>query len=112
MASHALIDSFLEPTSEPDAPHDVAADVVAFRVSADRRVIQELYRRPNGLLGFRYFAWVAWRDAGAQVRSHGWFKVEPERALVADNAAVAQEIASEHAISKGLQLPPRWQVHA
>ncbi|MBV6415988.1 MAG: hypothetical protein CMLOHMNK_00515 [Steroidobacteraceae bacterium] len=112
MASHVLIDAFLQPTSEPETPHEVAGDVVAFRVSADRCVVQEVYRRPNKLLGFRYFAWVAWRDAGEQVRSHGWFKVEPEHALVADSTAVAQQAAAEHANSKGLQLPASWKAHA
>jgi hypothetical protein len=38
--------------------------------------------------------------------------VEPERALVADSAAVAKQVATEHAISKGLQLPASWQAHA
>jgi hypothetical protein len=106
MASHALFDAFLDPAVQPNQSHACAVDVVGCRASADGLVVQEIYRRPNALFGFRYLAWVAWRDAGSTPRSHSWHGVDPDQALVTDDYATACEVAERHAVTKGLRFSP------
>lgn len=93
MASHTLFDAFLEPAVAPNESHSCGADVVACRGSADGLVNQEIYRRANGLFGFRYVAWVAWRDAGSTPRDHSWRAIDADQALVTDDYATACQVA-------------------
>ena|SRR6185295_10379059 len=106
MSSHDLFDSFLNPASKPSESHTCAADVVACRASADGLIVQEIYRRPNSFLGFRYLAWVASRDAGNTPRSHAWREVSADEALLTDDNETARQVAEHHAISKRLNLLP------
>ena len=104
MASHVLIDLFLAPVEPPSESHVCADDVIACRASEDGLVVQEIYRRNDAFLGFRYFAWVAWRDAGNTPRSHSWYEVSPDQALVTDDYSTAVQCAESHATSKGISL--------
>lgn len=106
MSSQALFDSFLEPAIAPTEVHVCAADVVECRSSHDAMIVQEIYRRPNDTLGFRYIAWVAWRDAGDTPRSHSWHALDTDRALVTDVIDTVRAVADNHAASKGLNLAP------
>jgi len=106
MSSHTLFGDFLDPVVTPNELHACAADVLACRASADGLVIQEIYRRPNALLGFRYIAWVAWRDAGNTPQSHSWHEVSADEALVTDDEETARRVADHHAAAKGLRLLP------
>jgi len=104
MPSHALFDFVLDPVVAPQEAHVCAEDAVACRGSADGLVVQEIYRRPNALLGFRYVAWVGWRDAGNTPRSHSWHEVSSGQALVTDDYDAACQVAESDAIAKGLHL--------
>jgi hypothetical protein len=106
MSSHALFNPGLAPIETPSEAHVCESGVVACRVTADGFVAQELYRHPNGLFGFRYFAWVAWRDADDEVRSHTWHRMNPDEGLITDVYPTACEVAEHHAVSKGLKFPP------
>ena len=105
MSSHALFDSALAPVETPSEPHTCESDVVSCRSTRNGLVVQEVYRRANGLLGFRYVAWVAWRDAGNVPRSHAWQGISPDEALVTDEYPTVCEVAERHAVSKGLRFP-------
>ncbi len=104
MSPHALFDSYLAPVEMPSEPHACESDVVSYRSTENGLVVQEVYRRPNGFLVFRYFAWVAWRDAGNIARSHAWHGISPDEALVTDEYRTACEVAERHAASKGLRF--------
>ena len=106
MSSHALFDSGLAPVEMPRDAHVCEPDVVGCRSTVDGLVAQEVYRRPNGLFGFRYFAWVAWRDAADVVRSHTWHRISPDEGFVTDEYPTACEVAQHHAVSKRLEFPP------
>jgi hypothetical protein len=77
---------------------------MACRGTQDGSVVQEIYRRSSASIGFRYFAWVAWRNGGGHIENHGWYQIAPDQALVTDDYSSACEIADRHAKSKGLEL--------
>ena len=101
---HTLFDDLLIPSEAPDEPHECASDVAACRHSVDKQIFQELFRRLNGTLGFRYIEWVAWRDAGGNVVRNSWYTIDPDQNLIADAVHEAMLTAESHAASKGLTL--------
>lgn len=60
----SLIDSFLAPDIAADR-YTRSPDAVAYQISAEGSIAAEVFSRSDGTLGFRFMAWVAWRDAGA-----------------------------------------------
>jgi len=60
----SLVDDFLKPIIAPTSTFAVTSDLVAYKLSKDKLVSLQLFRRNNQTFGFRYIAWVAWRDAG------------------------------------------------
>ena len=105
--AHTLFDNFLAPECAPSSPYTPEEGTIAWRSALDGYIVLEVYRRPNQTYGFRYRAWVAWRDAGGAVNGHGWWRTEPE-VLVADKYASACTIAERHAASKSLRLESAW----
>jgi hypothetical protein len=71
MPMHTLFDSSLHPEQLPDCRYAPDADVVSVREASDIPVIAEVYKRAGGTFGFRFQAWVAWRDAGGDAAIHG-----------------------------------------
>jgi hypothetical protein len=69
----------------------------------------EVFRRGDASYGFRYQAWVAWRDAGGNARSHAWWQVQSDEGLFTDEYDTACTVAERHAASKGVQLEPAWR---
>src|SRR6185312_6811117 len=82
-----MIDASLLPVCDP-GPYTRGPGVVAWRYFNHGHYIQEVFRRAEGTYGFRYIAWVAWRDAGGEVREHGWYKLPGIEGLITDTEAV------------------------
>jgi len=102
----SLIDAFLQPETEPDFQHVPESDAECFARAVGEYLVLEVFRRQSGSFGFRYVAWVAWRDAGNEVRSHSWHAYEPPDSGVFDLQS-AREAAERFAHSNGLVLQ-RW----
>jgi len=106
--AHTLFDNFLAPECAPSSPYTPEEGTIAWRSALDGYIVLEVYRRPNQTYGFRYRAWVAWRDAGGALNGHSWRRTEPE-GLVTDEYETACRLAEEHAQSRGVELEPSWR---
>jgi hypothetical protein len=87
-----LVGAALDPV-EPAPPYAPAREVVLWRSFNDGRCVQEIFRRSEGIYGFRYVAWVAWRDAGGTVRNHAWHRLTGVDAVLTDSADSAAALA-------------------
>jgi hypothetical protein len=76
----SLLDPFWQPEIDPAQPAELPDDVVSFRAASNLHAGVELLRRSTGTFGFRYRAWVAWRDAGGAARRHSRHESNPTRA--------------------------------
>lgn len=103
----SLIDSFLATDIAADS-YAPSQDAVACQISADGLIAAEVFSRSDGTLGFRFVAWVAWRDAGGNARSHAWEAIHPNHGLVTDRIEVAQEEATRYAAARGMALQDTW----
>ena len=105
--SHNLIDAFMAPETQPPtyAPGD---SVVAWCGTADPTIFVELYRRSDRTFGFRYRAWVAWRDAGGKGDRHGWHELMPDSNSVTDSIDTVRSAAKAHAASYGVVIDESW----
>jgi hypothetical protein len=99
----------MRPEVTPDREYQPSEGTVAWRPGADGNIVLEVFARGGTSYGFRYQAWVAWRDAGGYVRSHGWHRVESDEALFTDEYDTACTVAERHAWSKGIELGPVWR---
>lgn len=102
----SLIDAFSRPETEPDSQYVSEPDAECFVRVVGEHLFLEVFRRQSGSFGFRFIAWVAWRDAGNEVRSHSWHAYEPPDSGVFDLHS-AREAAESFAHSNGLVLQ-RW----
>lgn len=110
MLTHNLFDSSLQPERLPDCRYALSADVVCVREASDVPVIAEVFERAPGIFGFRFQAWVAWRDAGGQVRGHSWHAIDPKETLFTDDIAEAQLGAGSYSAAAGVALGGQWHV--
>lgn len=103
-----FIDPFLAPVIRADqfVPNH---GTVRWRRVACEDLCQEIYERPERTLGLRYVAWVAWRDAGGEVRSHSWWIVSGGPALFTDSYKDAEAFADADLIARGLDAAGEWQ---
>jgi hypothetical protein len=102
-----LIDDFMKPVSEPEEYVPVP-DVVAWEILDNGCIVLEIFKRKNGTFGYRYNTWIAWRDAGGEVRSHSWRQKDPEGNLITDNISEACNHAVNHANEHGLSSEGNW----
>jgi hypothetical protein len=109
MFMHTLFDSSLHPEQLPDCQYAPDADVVSVREASDIPVIAEVYKRAGGTFGFRFQAWVAWRDAGGDIRSHSWHEITPKESLFTGNVEEAQFAADSYVASTGITLAGHWR---
>jgi hypothetical protein len=100
----AIVADFLKPETPPTQAYEPAANVVSWAELENGKVVLEIFRRGNGSFGYRYQAWVAWRDAGNAVRSHSWHKIEPRSGLITDDVTSARQIAAQGAADDGLSI--------
>ena len=98
----------MNPEIEPNKAYISKSDVVIFRMSSNRNIIQEVYSDSNNRYGFRYQAWVAWRDSSKIVRDHNWWETEPEKIIV-DNIIDATNCAIEHSKVNSIEYLEDWQ---
>jgi hypothetical protein len=103
-----FLDPFMAPERQPE-PYHPGADVVAWRPAANGNVVIEVFRRGDESYGYRYKAWVAWRDAGGEARDHSWWECHPVHALVSTEQDVACKIAMEDARTAGLEPENAWR---
>ena len=104
-----LVADFLKPVIPPERQYSPAASIVSWRELDDGKIVLEVFKRDSGSFGYRYQAWVAWRDAGNSVRSHGWHQIQPKTALITDNHAEAQRLATQSAAENGLSFNGGWK---
>jgi hypothetical protein len=95
----------MAPLLSPQSPYVPQPSVIDYRLNADGSIAQELYRRNNGTLGYRYAAWVNFSDAGGGAH-HMWWSVEPPANLVTDELATARQVAEAHAYDCGVEFAP------
>lgn len=108
MNTHKLFDSFLSPERPPERPYSPDSDVFSIRTANDISAIAEIYESSSGSYGFRFQAWVAWRDAGGVARSHSWYEINAKEALFTDRVAEAQCAADAYAAAIGISLIGDW----
>jgi len=96
----AIVPSSMTPKVPPKDMADPGLDVLELRINNDATIVQELYRRSAGTIGFRYRAWVNFSDAGGGAH-HMWWVIDANEALVTDSLATARQIAEGHASSSG-----------
>lgn len=107
--SHSLFDEFLAPVVSPEQ-YQPARGVVRFATAVGQPIVAEVLKRESGTFGYRFAAWVAWRDAGGEVRSHSWHEVVQVTGIVS-NVEDAQSLTAAYAISKGVELE-EWRASA
>jgi hypothetical protein len=98
----------MAPECAPDSPYMPTDGTTAWRAATEGFIFVEVYQRATQTFGFRYVAWVAWRDAGGEAAGHGWWRTEQE-GLVTDEYETACSVAETHARSKGVDLEPSWR---
>jgi hypothetical protein len=96
----------MNPEIDPIEIYKPKNDVIGHRFS-NNNIVLEIYYRQDRTIGFRYQAWVAWRDAGNNVRSHSWQEIKPQ-SLIIDNILEAKKIAEAHAESIGIEFIQEW----
>lgn len=102
-----MIPPMLSPVADP-GPYIPGHDVVLWRPLDAGGYVQEIFRRAEGTYGFRYLAWVAWRDAGGAVREHGWHKLPGALTLVTDTESNARSEAESDLARHGFDVTGEW----
>ena len=77
---------------------------MVFRASEDGSLIAEIFGRSNGTYGYRFNAWVAWRDAGDCVRSHGWLEISSDVELITGRLEEAAAYADQEIAKRGMPI--------
>jgi hypothetical protein len=102
-----IIDEIWKPQIEPNGLPNIENDVKYYRISINKSVIQEIFTKDHNYFGFRYWIWVAWRDAGNIIQDHSWFQKEPIIILV-DKIEDAKTIAENHAKNEEILFSSEW----
>lgn len=105
----ALVADFLKPVVPPQQQYIPTASVVSWRELDSGEIVLEVFKRDSGSFGYRYQAWVAWRDAANSVRSHSWHEIQPKTALITDSHIEAQRLAAQSAAESGLSFHGEWK---
>ena len=92
----------------PAPAYGPPAGVCLWRANVAGSTVQEVFERPSGTFGYRYLAWTAQRDAGGNVRAHGWRRITGIDGSVADSADAARKLAESDAERRGLEFPSNW----
>jgi hypothetical protein len=97
------------PLEEPTSTPRTAPDTLQFRNNDGSSLVQEVFQRSNGTLGFRYLAWVNFADAGGEPH-HLWHVFLPKANLITDNLETAKAEAEADATQCGAEFGP-WQTN-
>jgi hypothetical protein len=100
-----LVDELMLPTSEPTEPFRPDVDVVSWCDAKQNHLVFFVSKRTNGTFGAGVSAWVAWRDAGANVRDHGWYGLPSSPSVIASSveevASLLEVFAEQHGYQVG-----------
>ena len=102
----SLVNENMRPECHPE-PYVADSQVASSRRYADGGVIAEVTRRGDGTFGCRFLAWVAWRDAGDNIRSHSWYEIR-QTGVIADSVVLAQQLADEYAKESAISPCGSW----
>lgn len=94
---------------DPPAAYAAALDAVRWRASVDELFVQEIFRRAERSFGFRYLAWVEWRDADQVVQGHSCHRVTGLDAHVVESVEAAIALSTLVAASCGLEFAQEWR---
>jgi hypothetical protein len=94
--------------SAPSSPYRPESDVVSFSASAQDAVVAEVFVRPEGTFGYRYSAWVAWRDAGDAIASESWHCFSLDESLITDSVSQAQAAVRSFLQRHGVEIQATW----
>jgi hypothetical protein len=104
---HGIFDPDVAPLEAPETSPRTAQDVLACRHNNGSSLIQEIFRRPNGAIGFQYVAWVKFADAGGDPH-HLWHVFPPKANLITDSLETAKTEAEADATRCGADFGS-WQ---
>ena len=104
-----LVNEFMKPEIPPEVEYSPTEHTILFRVSENKDVVLEIFKRINTTYGFRYQAWVGWRDAGDLVRSHSWTEIDSGSNIVTDDLESIKKEAEENAKTKGVTFTSGWK---
>ena len=102
-----IIDDFWMPEIAPEE-YSPASNIVAWRTLHEGNIVLEIFRRNNCSFGYQYQAWVAWRDAGNEVRGHGWHEIPARVELVSDCILETCKLAGQDAAELCLVVTGEW----
>ncbi len=108
MKTHTLFDEFLFPENKPTFQSTTENSVYAWSDAQEYPIVFEVFEKDTNIYGFRYQAWIAWRDAGNVVRDHDWRMFEPQ-ILFTDNPSEAIAAADMYAKVHGVELTEVWK---
>lgn len=81
---NTLVNEFLKPNITPQE-YILQPNVIEYKKLENGNIYIEIYKTNNNLLSFHYHAWIVWRDANNEIRSHSWHILEPTITLLTDN---------------------------
>ena len=84
-------------------------NAVFWRTSANGGFVQELHFRANSRFGWSYYAWVGWRDAGDEIRDHGWYRIPGLDDSVYASTDEAKIAADFDAVQRGFTGASPWK---
>ena len=103
-----LIDEFLLPVLEPTEPFRAEAHIAAWCSATQDHLVFFVSMRPDGTFGAGVSAWVAWRDAGSNVRDHSWYVLPGSPSVVASSVEEVTSVLDLFAERHGYEVGP-WQ---
>ena len=103
-----LFDDFLKQAIPPEEYVPLEGTIL-FKTSDNNDIVLEIFQRKDGSFGFRYQAWVGWRDAGNNLVSHRWTEINPGQTTITDELVTVKNAAIEMANSKGLVFKLDWE---
>jgi hypothetical protein len=102
-------DDFWAPIGAPEEPYMPSAEVVVYCVMENKCAVAEVAARLDGTYCYSFSVWVAWRDAGGEVRSQSWYRLQPKEGALLDRIEDAQALAAGFATGKGEVLSGAWR---
>ncbi|WP_230969084.1 hypothetical protein [Nitrogeniibacter aestuarii] len=103
-----LVGKFMHPVIPPEDEYIPLEHTILYRSNLTKDIVLEIFQRKNNTYGFRYQAWVGWRDAGDNVRSHSWTEIDPGSNIITDSLETIKNEAEANANEKGIDFEAGW----
>ena len=107
-----LVDEFMKLEVPPTEVYSPLQNTILYKICDKKDIVLEIFRRKDSTFGFRYQAWVGWRDAGINIRNHSWTEIDSGSNIFTDNLEIVKKEAEANAKSKGVVLTSEWQKSA